>query len=253
MKEKVSFRDSLGNKVVGILSNPSDTLDRPVMLLCHGLASNKESQTYVGLEHALNILGIATFKIDLYAHGESEGKFEDLTISKAVGSVLAAIKLLKSKGYQRIGLVGMSFGGMCSIMAASRSKELFLLVLQSPVSDFVEFFSAKIGAKGIIKWKEDGSIPYQAYDGRVLKLSYSFFEDSERNIGYGAAKKILIPTLIVHGDKDMVVPIEQSVKTSKIIKNCEFETIKGGDHYFRDSKLFAERLRIVVGFIQSHL
>ncbi len=44
-------------------------------------------------------------------------------------------------------------------------------------------------------------------------------------------KKIDIPTLILHGDDDQIVPLEATaIPTSKLIKNAELKVYKGGPH-----------------------
>ncbi len=44
-------------------------------------------------------------------------------------------------------------------------------------------------------------------------------------------KKIDVPTLIIHGDNDQIVPIGASaVLSSKLIKNAQLKIYKGGSH-----------------------
>ena len=44
-------------------------------------------------------------------------------------------------------------------------------------------------------------------------------------------KKIDVPTLILHGDDDQIVPIGASaIKSSKLIKNAELKVYKGAPH-----------------------
>jgi len=44
-------------------------------------------------------------------------------------------------------------------------------------------------------------------------------------------KKIDVPTLIIHGDDDQIVPIAASAMlSSKIIKNAKLVVYKGGSH-----------------------
>lgn len=43
-------------------------------------------------------------------------------------------------------------------------------------------------------------------------------------------EKINVPTLIIHGEKDTMVPIENSIRMSKLIKNSEFISIENIDH-----------------------
>lgn len=51
--------------------------------------------------------------------------------------ILQAVEFIKQSGHQKIGLVGSSFGGMASIMAASKTPDLSVLALKSPVSDYL--------------------------------------------------------------------------------------------------------------------
>jgi non-heme chloroperoxidase len=44
-------------------------------------------------------------------------------------------------------------------------------------------------------------------------------------------KKIDVPTLVLHGDDDQIVPIADSAMlSSKIIKNARLEVVKGAPH-----------------------
>ncbi len=44
-------------------------------------------------------------------------------------------------------------------------------------------------------------------------------------------KKIDVPTLVLHGDADQIVPIEDSAKlTAKIVKNATLKIIPGAPH-----------------------
>ena len=173
----------------------------------------------------LNENQISIFRFDIYGHGESEGKFEDVTVSEAVDDVLNAVGFLKKQGYSKIGLFGSSFGGLASIIACSKSKYIFLLSLKSPVSSYKELYVKRLGLKS------------------------SFLEDAKKNNGYLAAKKIRIPVLIVHGDADKDVPIGQSRKTAKIINNSRLEILKGADHSFTSPGHFEKMIKLISGFI----
>jgi len=246
MEEKISFKDNQGNKVVGILSEAGDN----VIILCHGFNSKKETAKVVEIEKKLNENKISTLRFDFFGHGESDGKFEDLTISKAVGDILKAIEFLKEKGYKKIGLVGDSFGGISSIVTASKTSDLYVLGLTSPVSNYVDKILSQPEWYNYDIWKKQGYIYYKTVKyGKTIKLNYGFFEDAKNNNGYEAAKKIKIPTLIVHGDKDTSVPVEQSIKTAKSIENCKLEIIKGSDHYYSKPEDFDKMIKFVIDFI----
>ncbi|MBI4895820.1 MAG: alpha/beta fold hydrolase [Candidatus Aenigmarchaeota archaeon] len=249
MEQKIWFTDSGGNKLCSFLSNPTKSLEKPVFIICHGLSSNKNSPIYSELTDILKKHNISTFKFDFYGHGESQGNFDDITVSKAVDSILQAIKLLKELGYKKIGLIGTSFGGISSIIAASKTKSLFLLVLRSPVSNYKVKTLTDLSNEEMQEWKTSGYRVYTNVQGKRLRLNYSFYEDLKNNDGYKAAKKIKIPTLIVHGDRDDVVPIEQSNKLSKIITKAKLIRIIGADHFYSDKKNFNEMLKVISDYV----
>ena len=252
IKEKVFFENSKGDKLWGIISNPTAEKEKPIVVLCHGFFRSKEGRTYTGFEKILNESGISTFRFDFFGHGESEGKFEEVTTSEAVDDVLNAIKFIEESGYRKIGLMGSSFGGMASIIAASKVRGLYVLALKSPVSDYSSLFQAYQNEQEVKEIKEKGFTYITDIEGNKRRLNISFFIDDQNAKGYEAAKKIKIPTLIVHGDKDDSVPLEQSKKTASMMENCQLEIIKGADHGYSNEQHFKEMLDLISKFIIEH-
>ncbi len=182
----------------------------------------------------------------MYGHGESDGKFEECDVSEACDCILQAIRYLKDGGYKNIGLLGSSFGGISSIMAASKTNDIKLLVLKSPVSNYEEKYKEN-GEEFLNNWKKKGFREYNKE--KNLILNYSFYEDAIKNDGYKAAPNIKVLTLIIHGDKDEAVPVEQSIKISKLIPNCKLVVVKESDHVYSQSEHREQMLRTVSEFI----
>ena len=249
MKEKIFFENSSGIKLYGIVSNPTDDTTKPIIILCHGFSTSKDGRTYVRLEEILNEHGISTFRFDFFGHGESEGKFEEITTSGAVDDVLNAIKFIKGADYKKIGLVGSSFGGMTSIFAASKSDDLYVLALKSPVSDYKSMSETRRSEQELEDWKDKGYVELDGADGERRWLNYSFYEDAEKVDAYKAARKIKVPAMIVHGDADETVPVEQSIRTASLIKNCRLEIIEGCDHTYSQPEHFEKLLDLISEFI----
>lgn len=250
--KKVSFKNSKGNKLVGVISNAKRSKDKPVIILAHEFTSSKDSGTYTTLAEELEKHNLTSFRFDFFAHGESEGKFEHITVSEAVDDILQAIAFLKKLGYQHIGLMGSSFGGAASIMAASKTSDLFVLALKSPVSNYLEREVAVKTKKELEEWKRRGYRYYESSKGEKYQLNYTFFEDFRNNNGWEVASKITIPTLIVHGDADSAVPYAQSVTVGKLIPNCRLHTVKKADHWYKGPGEFDEMIEIIVEFLVKH-
>ena len=253
MKEKIDFKNSTGIRLCGILSDPHPGSSNPIIILCHGFSTHKDGRTNTRLEETFNTNGLATFRFDFYGHGESGGRLEDITISEAVDDVLQAIKFVPHSECRKIGLVGSSFGGMASILAASKSPNLSVLALKSPVSDYLDRLIFQDHKKKIEEWKEKGFIQIIGAAGQNLRLNHSFYSDAQRIRGSEAAARIFIPTLIVHGDQDETVPVEQSIHISKLIKNCRLEIIHGANHVYSQPSHFEKMLDLISGFVLKHI
>ncbi|NOX71200.1 MAG: alpha/beta fold hydrolase [Candidatus Micrarchaeota archaeon] len=251
MEEKLFFDNGKGFKLCGILNNAGKGTDVPIVILCHGFTTHKNRPKYKRFSEEFEKRGIASFRFDFFSHGESEGNFEDITISEGANDILKAIELLRGEGYKNTGLLGVSFGGISAAIAASKTDKINALVLISPVSDYAQLRKKELGDCGIKEWKERGFIPHRNPKGEIGKIRYAFLEDAKKNVVYEIADKISIPTLIIHGDKDDIVPIEQSIKTSTLIKNCRMEIVEGCGHRYENPDDFEKMINMAVGFIKE--
>ena len=233
------------------MSDPSGDKGGPLVVLCHGFTTSKDGRTYVRLEERLNQKAFSTFRFDFFGHGESAGELANITISEAKDDVLNAIRFVKDSGYERIGLMGSSFGGFASILAAGQSDDLFVLALKSPVSDYLGLLITRDHDIDIKTWRQKGFIFVEASDGQNVRLNYSFFADAEIIQGYALAGNIKAPTLIVHGDQDETVPLVQSQKAADFIPDCRLEIIEGADHTYSDPPHFEKMLDLISDFIIS--
>ncbi len=221
---KVYFTTKDGNRICGIHhegTHPS------LVILWHGFRSNKDSTTNRAIEPLLLGEGIGVLRADFYGHGESFGKFEDVTITEAVEDVCASVGWARKRGYKRIGLLGSSFGGLACLIAASKVS-VEALGLRCPVIQ-------KMGdtiSDDPKQWKKKKFLDLEKIDGKGARLSYSFYEDAQQWDGFALARKVACPTLIIHGDADTIVPCEDSKHIAKLLQDSEIYIIKGADHRF---------------------
>lgn len=217
-----------------------------VVILGHGYLSDKDSSTIQELEKRLKKEGISTIAFDMYGHGESEGDIEHLTISKAVASMLAVYDFAGSR-YERIGIVGSSFTGSVSLIAASKRRPA-VLALKCPVFMSKELWDWRYGDR-IAEWKRVGFI--DAFNSR---WSYEAYEDASRLRMREVAASIKAPTLVVHGDRDKTVPLSQAENlVFSLGGEKRLLVIKGADHFFKDERHFDRMAGAITGWLVEHL
>jgi hypothetical protein len=203
--EKNYFRNSKKQKLCGILYLPSGKGPFPVVIVCHGLSTSKESRNTTMTYPELIKNGIAVFAFDFSGHGESEGKFENVTISQAIDDLKCALNYIEKKTFidkEKIGLLGSSFGGITSIFVTSKDKRIKVLALKAPIIDF-RYAQGK--ERNIKKWKKNGFIMHESGLHGSVRLNYSYYDDGIRYNVIKIAKRIKVPTLVVVGDKDTTV------------------------------------------------
>ena len=253
MEERLSFVDPGGHRVAAILTVPRGGTDR-IAVLCHGFLTSKISSTNNALTRLLIERGIATFRFDFFAHGESEGPFETITTMLAVEQTQAAVDLVRQKGFLTIGLMGSSFGGLVSILTAAQRTDLACLALKCPVVDFAEELRLEFGEEEMKQWKQTNTIPNILGGSDRIPLRYAFYEDSLRQIAYEPAERITVPTLIVQGDQDEHVPLHQSQQLYEALRaKKQFEMLPGADHQFSKGEDFNRMTTLIAGWLTDHL
>lgn len=69
----------------------------------------------------------------------------------------------------------------------------------------------------------------------------------------GAAAAIRVSRmLIVHGDADQVIPVEDGRSFAAVIPGSRLAIVPGADHNFRGSASLSALLQYVVGFLHEH-
>ncbi|MBE9229953.1 esterase [Phormidium sp. LEGE 05292] len=106
-------------------------------------------------------------------------------------------------------LIGSSFGGLASAWLGETELQCQKLVLLAPAFTFLSLWLSTLGEKIVASWQREGFFPVHHYgEKRSLPLSYDFVTDLKQ---YPETKiQRPIPTLIIHGIKDEVIPIQAS-------------------------------------------
>ena len=108
-------------------------------------------------------------------------------------------------------LIGSSFGGLTSAILGQRNLQVNRLVLLAPAFQLQLHLSQLLGEAKMQQWQTNGFLLFPHYgENCELPLSYQFWTDL---VGYQDEPfSRQVPTLILHGIHDEVIPIESSRK-----------------------------------------
>jgi len=221
-QEKVNFKNSRGLNLVGIL-NTVDKKTRPIIIMSHGFTANKDRKRFIETSEEFSNKGFAVLRYDF--GGSKESDDTPVTVENYVDDLKSAIKYVKEKGYTNIGLLGESLGGLASVKAYDekiKSLVLWSSVTTSKIPTLYKENKKELEEKGFIMYEKDNKkfkIPQQYFDERMSV-------NQEKILS-----KIKCPVLIIYGDKDSTIPLEDYKNALKYLpQESKLEIIKGASH-----------------------
>jgi len=154
------------------------------------------------------------------------GRHGSRRVSKAV-LVGAVPPIMLKSANNTVGLPMEVFDGFRSAYLADRSQ-FFLDVASGPFFGFNRP-GAKVSQGAIQSWWRQGMLTghKNAYDCIKAFSETDFTED---------LKKMDVPTLIVHGDDDQIVPIAgAALLSAKLVRQAQLKIYEGGAHALTDT------------------
>jgi uncharacterized protein len=232
-EEKVFFDNQHGERLVGILHHPQSGNARGAVILCHGMESSKESGKLVFLGQALAQRDMLALRFDFACVGESSGKFENITYSGEVEDLETAVTFIRARHEGKIAILGSSMGGTVALLFAACHPDIAAIVTVAAPVHPERFASRLLTPEQIQQWSDSGHLFYHGQ-----RLNVSLLHDLEQINVPDAAKKISCPVLILHGDKDDVVPVEEAQELHRYIPGAKkLSILQGGDHRLSDPLL----------------
>jgi len=225
---------------------------RPTLIFVHGLSGSSSAwiKYEEKFEKTVNIVSL-----DLRGHGKSKKleNYEDYEIKKIAQDIFELVGYLKIKDFF---LISHSFGTLAALEFLFEHQDLVKAAVFISPSFYVGnrkiaqvlrpfLYFTKFLSRLPWKLKTGGHIDYTYYKNtgdwnlrrtiadvrntslRVYlystKQSYSFDKQD-------FLEKIKIPTLIIHGKKDTVFPVKNSLIMSEKIKNSRLVILPKADH-----------------------
>jgi len=247
-QERISFINSRGDTLSGALHHPAGAV-RGAVILCHGMESNKNSEKIVRVAAALAGRGILALRFDFSYAGGSSGKFEDITYAGEVDDLCVAYALVKNRAPGKIAILGSSMGGTVALLFAAKQPAIAALVtVAAPVHP--EAFPARtLSPEQINQWRGRG---YTLYHGR--RLNVSLLHDLETINVVEAAAHIACPVLIIHGDVDEVVPVNEAHELHACLSGPrKLSILPRGDHRFSDPGVLERAMAEALDWLTKHV
>jgi pimeloyl-ACP methyl ester carboxylesterase len=228
---------------------PDHPRGAPVVAGCHGFKGFKDWGFWpeTGRRFADAGMALVTFNFSGSGIGEDPevlselDAFEANTIGKELedlGAILDAIGSreipLGGADGRRLGVLGHSRGGGVALLRASRDPRIRSLTTWSAVASFVRYDEAQRAL-----WRDQGYLEIENQRTRqILRVGVGLLEDlEEHGDAYdpqSAARRLRVPTLILHGGEDETVPAQEAALLARSVPPGlgEMTVVPGAGHTF---------------------
>ncbi len=234
--EKVSVPGSKG-QLSAILVTPDNLTEGqrcPMTILCHGFGATKDEHQGMmkDLADTLAVEGIGSIRFDFNGHGESEGKFSEMTVLNEVEDAKCVYRYVAALPYcGKISIVGHSQGGVISSMTAGElgASQIDRVVLLAPAATLRED-----ALRGSTFGKQYDPVnppaEIEIFPGR--SLGGNFVTTARTLPIYETACQYTGPVCLVHGTDDRIAPYSFSETYHREYPQSELHLIDLDDHGF---------------------
>ncbi|MGN0191504.1 MAG: alpha/beta hydrolase [Candidatus Cryptobacteroides sp.] len=220
----------------------------PVAVLMHGFMAAGKWKPITTIARQLAQAGIASISMDFDAHGRSEGKFIDMTISSEIADALAVVEYARKLPYaSAVYFVGHSQGGVVAAMSAGRlagsGQGPDALVLLAPAAVLKDD-----AIKGqCMNARYDPQNPPEYVNVMFHKLGRKFILEAQKLPIYETSALYKGPVSIIHGTEDKIVPVSYSERYCEIFPSAEYNLLEGEGHMMTGASVAP----LVVKFLTS--
>jgi uncharacterized protein len=251
---KTNITNRAGQKIVVLLDLVKN--QKGLAFVMHGLGGFKENLHIQAFAEAFNQRGYSTVRFDTTnTFGESDGKFEDATITNYYADLEDVLSWAKTQEWYQepFCFAGHSLGGICTALYAEKYPEKVKGL--APISTVVSGkLSLEIRKDEISKWKETGwrITESTSKPGTIKRLPWSHMEDRLKYDLLKEVKKLTMPVLLIVGEyDDNTPPPHQQILFDALPGKKQIHIIKGAQHSFVKKEHLEEIKRIFVKWIDT--
>lgn len=215
----------------------------PVAIVMHGFTGNKNSTLLQDISEELQKRGIASVRFDFNGHGQSEGKFEDMTVPNEIDDALKVYSYVRSLPWAGpIALVGHSQGGVVACMTAGKltADSVKAVVLLAPAAVLRED-AIRGNTQGVLYDPLDPPEKVKM-PGRDLYLGADYIRTAFSLPIYETAAQYHGPALMLHGNADHIVPYTYSERYHHVWPQSKLVVLEHFDHGFSQNQRLAAEI-----------
>jgi hypothetical protein len=250
--QKVNCTNLDGKNISGVAYIPKGEPGKkyPTVIFSHGYSSSHMFHFRYGCALAEN--GISCYCFDFCGGSnisKSEGKTTEMSVlteKRDLEAVLSAAKTWQFVDTKNIFLCGESQGGfVTALTAVDHVEEIKGIVLLYPAFHIPDAMRKMFPERQGIKDEMD--FPFNMKVGRC-------YVDAVYDMNaYAATKNFRKKVLIIHGDKDVAVPISYAERAAKEYPSAELKVIGGADHGFIIKEHKDQAIKYMIDFLQTDI
>lgn len=204
--------------------------EKPILLVHGYFSANRvgPARLYVELARWLCKYGFRVFRPDLLGVGDSDGRFQDISLDTEMRDLRTIISwLLRDHNYNQFTIVAHSMGANVSLRVASEYSEVSKLILVAP--DIIL-------KGGVDRLFDDEQIHELRTKGWTLRkglhINNSFVQELRNIPVLDIANAVSVPITIIQGSED---ELYEKTGAESLAGSCfagKFIEIERGDHNF---------------------
>ena len=239
VKEIINIPRSTNGNLNGLHFDTGEPFKKtPVVILAHGFTGDQEEWgrfTKTALEFNKAGFDVVTFDFS----GSGKNPREPKTFSKQVQDLKDVHDWVKSKGYKKINLLGLSFGGTTTLVA--NLPELKSTVFWAPGFNLKRKIK-KFQVIMFFLYSKFSNKPrlMQSGNNEPIMIKYDLLKEG-RNFDFeNALANYSTPSIIIQGDKDETMPYDWNFEAFHYMPqddNHKFVKVIGASHEFEGANL----------------
>ncbi len=220
-----------GLRLVGEREEPFGEI-YDMAILMHGFTANKNTPLLRQIADNLRDENVASVRFDFNGHGESDGKFEEMTVLNELADAQAILSYVHTDPHVRnIFLVGHSQGGVIASMLAGLYPDMIKkVVLLAPAASLKDD-ALKGNTQGAMYNPDHipDAVPLVG-DKKGLKLGGFYLRTAQILPIYQVSQRFRGPVCIIAGSNDQVVDPKYARKYDQVYAKSKLKILAGGDH-----------------------